>query len=79
MTASKNIKYYFKEALRNMRYFSLLSLTSISTVTVVLTILCFFMLLSENLKFISSKLEKEITISVFLDNILKTVKNNMIV
>jgi len=36
------------------------------------------MLLSENLKFISSQLEKEITISVFLDNIPDTAKNNMI-
>jgi len=78
MKAFKNFPYYLKEAFRNMRYFSLLSLTSISTITVVLTILCFFMLLSENLKSVSKQLEKEITISVFIEKIPTTARNNMI-
>ncbi|MDD2717263.1 MAG: permease-like cell division protein FtsX [Candidatus Wallbacteria bacterium] len=60
-------QYYLREARSNMSYFSLLTLTSVSTVTVVLTILSLFLLLSENLKNLSVVLEREISISAFLD------------
>lgn len=62
-------RYFLRETFRNLRHFSFLTITSISTVTVVLTILSFFIIMSQNLKKLSNTLEKEITISLFLDNI----------
>ncbi|MDD5092466.1 MAG: permease-like cell division protein FtsX [Candidatus Wallbacteria bacterium] len=67
-----------KETWRNMRYFSLLSFTSLSTVTIVLTILGIFLAFSENLKHLSRRLDQEITISAFLVDVPDEIRIDII-
>ena len=68
MKGIRTIRRYFRDARKSLiRNFSL-SLASISCITITLIVVAISMVISNNVDSISSKIKKDVTMIVFIDN-----------